>query len=751
MKQITNWRNATVADLEGDGLWETISMIHVVSFKLVGKDIASLPTKYGKDYSRVKAFLEYHIKNKIPLVFHNGICFDVPVLEKFLDMDLSELMLIDTMPLSWYLNVKRKRHGLGWFNEEYGVEKPEIGEDEWLLPSREEGQSQEEYGQGLLEHYKLMKNRCVEDVKINTLLWEDLMQRLIDMYTQSKALIDSGVVGGKRLNDEEEIYLDRYINTRSLDEWIDGILTFLMGKQDKVRIKEATMWEVDVEKIQALHDDLSEKIVIAKATLESVMPRVPKYKNKNFPKKPLKKGKKTKKIVNPPMEFSSSGESWNDVMSNYGKFNDTKHELVKKDIGEPFPVGLDWTEGKGEGVRVKVLDKYVEPNAGSPDQLKSFLFSHGWKPQTYEFVDDTKAIEAWEAGGCRTKKPKPRAVPQISKLGEDGKELCPSVVELAENVPEIMAYQKYTTIKHRRDMVKGWLENLVGGKYLQAGCGGFTNTLREQHRGLVNLPSVDKPYGEDIRGGLIAGKGKTSLGSDLSSLEDRVKHHFMLPHDPDYVATMMADDYDPHLLTAYSAGMINKAEFEGYKKDTLSAAVKKAVSKARKAGKATNYASVYGAGPPTIARSADVSQDQGKQLHKGYWELNWSVNTIADEQVTFKCDKGNMWLVNPVNGFCYSLRSEKDRFSTLCQGTGSFFFDMWVDKIVDSMYDRFKVKRLNGLFHDEYIASFKDTQENRDIMEKITFEAIDSVNDEYLMRRKLGCDVQFGDNYAQIH
>ena len=76
---------------------------------------------------------------------------------------------------------------------------------------------------------------------------------------------------------------------------------------------------------------------------------------------------------------------------------------------------------------------------------------------------------------------------------------------------------------------------------------------------------------------------------------------------------------------------------------------------------------------------------------------------------------------------------------------------MWVDNVMTSMYSKFGVKRLNGLFHDEFITSFKDTPENRVAMEDMTVAAIDKVNDDYLLRREMGCDCQFGSTYADIH
>lgn len=717
VKQILNWRKATVSDVEADDLLKGATKIHVLALKMAGKDAVKW---IGQDnlHERLGKFLQHHINHQIPLVMHNGIGYDVPLLEKILEIDLSELMLIDTLALSWYLNYDRKIHGLDSFFEDYGIAKPKIVDWENL--------SFEEY-----------LDRCVEDVKINSALWQDLMGRLIEMYTHSKEAIDAGLVGGTRLTPDEEIYLDQFVG-QSVDEHINRLLTFLMSKMDFARLQEKTRWEVDVEYLQATHDELDGHIEQAKGELEVVMPKVPKYTPRKKPAKPYKMNG----------ELSASGEKWEEIkdLIRTKATDGNGHLLVLTGFGE-------------DGQDVKVLKDYEPPNVNSSKQIKDFLYSKGWKPITFKFVRDKVEFQRWidakpSDGSPRLMwsswkdaRPKDRMVPQVSVEGDEGKELCPSVVELEERVPEIGAYSKYTTIKSRLDVIKGFLATLEDGRYLKARIGGFTNTLRVKHRELVNLPGADKPYGEQVRGCLIAGEGRVSMGSDLSSLEDRVKHHFMLPHDPDYVATMMEDDFDPHILMAMSAHMITEEEYHAFK-----AGVKpEHVLKARKAGKATNYASVYNAGPPTIARAAGVPDAEGKQLHEGYWKLNWSVKAIAEEQYVFDDSRGGKWLVNPVNGFCYSLRKESDRFSTLCQGTGSYLFDVWVDNIQTAMEARHGVKRQSGAFHDECIICVKDNQKARDSIEEITYQAIKDVNTEFQLRRDLGCDVCFGYRYSEIH
>lgn len=712
MKLIHNWQKATVFDLESDGLLREATLIHVLCCHMENGKSISIK---GSDDERIKAFFQYHIDNEIPVVAHNATTFDIVLVEKLLGIDLSKLMLIDSLAISWYLNFSRMKHGLGTFHEDYGIEKPAV--DDWSD-----------------QPYEVYENRCSEDVRINVALWKDLKARLVDVYTIAQKEIDAGNVGGKRMSEDEEIYLDQYVGG-SVTEAIDRLLTFLMFKMDCARLQEDTGWEVDVELLETSIAELTVEGEAAKKELESVMPIVPKYADRKVPAKPFKKNG----------DLSASGEAWKAIKA-----------LIDAKTTDEYghPMVKDATK---EGV-VKLLTSYEEPNANSPEQIKAFLYSKGWVPQSFKYERDDEAFNKWIATKPRegsnhqawnhwkSTRPEDRAIPQITVAGDEGKELCPSLEELAEEVPEIRVYAKYCVLKHRLGVLNGFKRDLYNGK-LQARINGFTNTLRVQHAEIVNLAGVDKPYGKIVRGVLVAGKGKVSVGSDLSSLEDRTKHHFMLPHDPEYVQTMQEDDFDPHILMALTAGMITQKEFDDFKMGEKSSNAKAA----RKKGKTTNYASVYNAGAAKIAQAAGVPLKEGKILHEAYWKLNWSVKAIAEEQCVIKDSKGNKWLVNPINGFCYALRKESDRFSTLAQGTGSFFFDMWVDAILDLMYAKYGKKTLTASFHDENVLVIKDLPKYREEFKDIINQSIDIVNERYKLRRKLGCDTQFGQRYSEIH
>ncbi len=101
--------------------------------------------------------------------------------------------------------------------------------------------------------------------------------------------------------------------------------------------------------------------------------------------------------------------------------------------------------------------------------------------------------------------------------------------------------------------------------YVKAEIQGLTNTLRFKHAVCVNLPGIDKPYGELIRGCLTAPEGYELCGADMSSLEDRTKQHYMWKFDKAYVREMMTPDFDPHLDLAVSAGALTREQVAKHK------------------------------------------------------------------------------------------------------------------------------------------------------------------------------------------
>jgi len=464
------------------------------------------------------------------------------------------------------------------------------------------------------------------------------------------------------------------------------LIDYLSFKMDCAREQERNRWKLDVDRCERVLNKLSEEKEEKTKGLARAMPSVPQKAVKSPPKKPYKKDG----------SLSVTGCKWQEF-------------LLENNLPSDHAEEVEYVKG------------YDEPNPNSTPQIKSWLFSLGWKPQTFKY-DRNK-----ETGDVRK-------IEQVNLPHGGG--ICSSIKQLYDKEPALELLDGLSVISHRISILKGFLSAVDEEGYVQAQVQGLTNTLRWKHRVCVNLPGVDKPYGKDIRGCLIAPDGYVLIGSDMSSLEDRTKQHYMWDFDPAYVKEMMTDDFDPHLDICVAGGLLSVDDVAHHKSGTRDH------SKERKLGKSANYACVYGAGGATVARSAGITQLEGDKLVEAYWKRNWAVEAVAAAQVVKTCRK-QKWLYNPVSKLWYSLRHEKDRFSTLNQGTGVWCFDTWVGNVRESKLP------LIGQFHDEVIGLLKE--ENKDRAEKALRVAIDATNKQLNLNRELDIDVQFGVNYSEIH
>lgn len=576
------------------------------------------------------------------LIGHNICRFDIPVLEKILGIKI-KAKLYDTLPMSWVMNTERQLHGLESFGEDFGVPKPVV--TDWV------GLTYEEY-----------KHRCEEDVKINWLLWQNLIKRFKLVYGKDR-------------------------------ETMDRFFQYLTFKMKSAAMAEQAGWRIDkalVEKsIATLEEAQAEKV----AELRAVMPPVVKYVEKTKPEKMTKKDG----------THSAAALAWFKLLEE----NDLPlfHEAP-----------------------VSVVKSTEVANPNSSDQVKDWLFSMGWEPCTFDYKKNDDGSE--------------RTIPQVRKDGE----LAPSVKLLIEDHPEVGLLDGLTVIQHRKSIFEGMLESEVNG-YVQAEVNGLTNTLRFKHKKpLVNLPGVDKPWGKEIRGALIADEGTILCGADMVSLEATTKRHFIYPYDPEYVEEMSVPGFDEHLDLAVRAGYIDRDDYDFYTRadeDTVNDKDRfKKIKKVRKKFKPVNYSAVYGVGVPKLSRTTGMIPAEAKVLLEAYWERNWAVRQFAKDQQV-KTVAGQMWVLNPVNGFWYTLRYEKDIFSTLNQGTGAYCFDQWVA--------HYLARRPNiiGQFHDESINRVTKGEEKEH--ESVLRWAINKVNEKLKLNIKLDIDVQFGYRYADIH
>ena len=379
---------------------------------------------------------------------------------------------------------------------------------------------------------------------------------------------------------------------------------------------------------------------------------------------------------------------------------------------------------------LQVITGYKDANPNAPLQVKAWLTSLGWKPTTFDYKKDKEGNE--------------RKIPQVRKNGE----LCSSVTRLIKKEPNVAVLEGLTIIQHRMGVFQAFIDNsyvkpndtfdVPQQAYVKSEVGGLTNTLRFKHKKpIANMPKVGVAWGEEIRGCLIATDGEVFCGTDLSSLESTTKRHYMFSHDPEYVEEMSKEGFDEHLDLAQFAGAVTQEDIDNYNKGDAPW-----VKEVRGPYKAANYSCIYGIGAAALARDLGKSRSEASALIEAYWERNHAVRLVVDEQVVKKI-KGDMWLYNPVSGFWYSLRYEKDIFSTLNQGTGVYVFDKWL-----------ALSKQKGLtvamqYHDEFLVVVQEgkQQECGELIDK----SIDELNEMINLNVPISAESAFGKSYASVH
>lgn len=462
------------------------------------------------------------------------------------------------------------------------------------------------------------------------------------------------------------------------------IIDYLMFKMYCAKEQERLKWKLDVDFVKKSLNTLIPIQQDKQNKLVSILPPIIKYKSVTPPKTLFKKDG----------TLSLKGVKWLKLL---------KLKNLPSNFNQP----------------ITVEDKIVPPNPTSSSQIKDFLFSLGWKPTTYKYTVTKKGQNK---------------VPQIYIDGD----ICQGIKNLYEKVPELENLESLSILNHRINILKGFLRDKDEQGYLQAKISGFTNTLRFMHSELVNLPTVHKPYGKNIRGALTCEADEILCGSDMSSLEDKTKQHYMYFFDPKYVQELQQPGFDPHLDIALLSGMLTEEQVQKHKNKVED------FSEIRKRAKQVNFSAVYGVGAEKMNLTTGMPKEQCEKLLKVYWERNKAVKKVA-KNLTVKTVNGQMWLYNPISKFWYSLRYEKDKFSTLNQGSGVFCFDNYVREIQNSGYD------IIGQFHDEVIIRIKDTEKEKEKLKQALELAIDKINDRLNLNVKLGISLDFGKTYADIH
>jgi len=178
----------------------------------------------------------------------------------------------------------------------------------------------------------------------------------------------------------------------------------------------------------------------------------------------------------------------------------------------------------GEYSRVAFEDLSLDSVA----DVKIFLFRNGWQPTEYNIKTDPITNK------------KVKASPKITEdslefLGGDGK-----------------LYLEFLTAKSRHSILKTWMDNTDSNGMLHGDCMVIgTPSMRSRHSIIVNVPSVDSPWGKEMRSLFKCNDNWKLIGCDSSGNQARGLAHYL--GDPDYIHTLLNGD-----IHQYNADMLTK-------------------------------------------------------------------------------------------------------------------------------------------------------------------------------------------------
>lgn len=763
-----------IYDTETDGLLDEVTKYHCLVFKKYRNDkwaafcnhqelnpkfINNLKDEINIELYPVSAFKDWLLENVVGMVCHNQLGFDLWCMDKLLGVkfDLNpdrilgkDIRIIDSLTMSRTLYPDRPlpkgcpdsvynpvtgrtqkvgSHGLMAWGYRVANAKPQV--DDWRN-----------------QPLHVYLHRCIEDVKINELTYSKLLLEAKDC-----AIASDGWSNALRAS---------------------HIRDFLMYKQEYGGVqfnKEAA------DKLLVEVDEMLDNIA------SEVEPTLP----------PKKIGKTSAKAYLPPKnQFKQSGELSSHMLKFIEKHNGEVVESHKEQIGARTKKEIEIVES------IKLYDKIyklpmdrevpvidTEPmTLSNQDDIKQYFVSMGWEPTIWRYRDLTrdsakknhpdsvvkekvsdyidemiespyrKYIEkemevSFSISKSSLEKKllrKARFLAATPQLKDQRGELCPKLQLLEDD--RCQKIVKWLSLRNRRAVLKafdekastGWLNNSrldVDGR-LPAGSSGVTNTGRQKHRTVVNVPKAEDGVllGKEFRSLFIAKEGFKIVGGDAQALENRVGGWYAYPFDKGAYAKKMLEE-DSHTINAkaYSAA----AGFE--------------IS--RGAGKNITYGVMYGAQAPKIAKMLGVDVQTAQRIIDAFWEENYGLAEVKKRIEKYWEETGKKY-IRGIDGRKIYTRSKHSLLNCLFQSCGAIvmdyagiFLDKWLKQ--EGLYEK-GVSRVLYI-HDEY--QFEVPEDlidgDKSIVGDLIVKSIRQAGKHLGSPLLIDAEYMIGDNWADTH
>ena len=288
--------------------------------------------------------------------------------------------------------------------------------------------------------------------------------------------------------------------------------------------------------------------------------------------------------------------------------------IIEDQVQAVFPPIVEerWSEKTGKQLK----DKVTIFNLASRKQIGERLINLGWKP---------------------------------TKHTEKGQPIVDESTLETVDIPQAQLIAEYLMIQKRVAMIDSWLKHVdkdsdrVHGGIITNGA--VTGRMTHRNPNMGQVPSVNKPYGQEIRSLWTVDDGNVLVGTDLAGIELRCLAHYM--QDDEWTEELLNGDI--HQKNADAAGLT------------------------RPQAKTLQYAVLYGAGPRKVGSIVGGGAKEGNEILFRFYRNTPKLQQLM-EKVARLAAKG---YVPGLDGRRILVRYDHAALNSLLQGCGAIIAKQW--------------------------------------------------------------------------
>lgn len=295
-----------ILDIEANG-FNPDKIWCVVTLDVDTKEVVSYTQTYGQ--------LKKDLAEVDEIIGHNILGYDIPVIERLLDIDFSSIKLTDTLVLSRITNPTRSGgHSLGAWGESLGYPKGEFTD--------------------FSAYSKEMLDYCITDTKVNMKVYERL-------------LIESKGFSGESLQLEMDVH--RIISKQTQSGWL-----------------------LDEQKAFMLLAELKENMLAAESKVRERFVPLPVWVQKNYPKNPTKKDGTEAAIM---VRHREQGFHYSEEEGSYGVYEYPVFNLGSRQQIGRYLIHFGWSPKEFTETGLPKIDEKVLEGVDIPEavMIKDFL------------------------------------------------------------------------------------------------------------------------------------------------------------------------------------------------------------------------------------------------------------------------------------------------------------------------------------------------------------------------------------------